>query len=115
MRLDLGGDQWAELRSKLTYGQAHDVRVAYIGSGAGAGLADLDMAFVRAYVIEWRVLDFAGELVALDKAEAAPDEVIQKIAEQGLKLWNGKPDPKGTNGSSTTSPLVRSGNSTRKA
>jgi hypothetical protein len=113
VRLELRDEQWAELRDRLTYGQAREVRVAYIGAG-GTGLADLDMAFVRAYVADWRVLSLEGAPLSIDRATDAPDDIIQAIAEKCLAIWNGSPDPKGTNGSSPSLPLVQRVGSTTK-
>lgn len=83
------GGQWAELRDRLSYGAAHDVRVAFVRMESSLeGAADLDIALVRAYVVAWHVIDLEGNTVPLDAPETAPDDVIQKIALTALDIWN---------------------------
>lgn len=89
-RLDLPGGQHADLRERLIYSQAQPVRVVM----AERRLADLDIALVRAYVQAWSVLDPDGNAVPLDTPEAAPDDVVQAIAVEAMRLWNGAALPK---------------------
>lgn len=92
MRIELTGGDWADLRDRLLYGQAREVRLAMVAIEADkAAMADVDIVLVRAYVADWHVHDLAGELVPLDTPEAAPDDVIQAIALAGMELWKGKP------------------------
>lgn len=88
MRLELADGQWAELRERLTYGQAHGVRAAYFAIESNPqAKADLDIALVRAYISNWHVLDVNGQAVSLDTPEQAPDDVIQAISQQAADLF----------------------------
>jgi hypothetical protein len=117
MILSLPAGQEAVLRERLTYGQAHGVRVAYFAIEANpAAKADLDLALVRAYVSAWTVLDLDGRAVSLDTPELAPDDVIQAIVIKAADLFGltrvpveVEPElPKDGNGSSPiTLPEVR--------
>ena len=101
MRIDLGTGQWAELRDRLSYAQARDVRRAFVASQDDrALLVDLDIALCRAYVASWTVLDTEGHAVPIDAIESAPDDIIQAITAEALQIWNGKADPKDTSGTS---------------
>lgn len=105
MKLDLGDGQSADLRERLSYSAARDVRRVFIESGEDRrAMADVDIAMVRAYVSSWTVLDTEGKAVPLDAPEQAPDDIIQAIAAKALDLWNGRADPKGSAGSGTTTP-----------
>lgn len=86
----LESGQSATLRERLTYGQARGVRAALLAADADrAAMADLDLELVKAYVSAWSVTDLAGEPVSLDTPELAPDDAIQTIAVQAIKLWQG--------------------------
>ena len=101
MRVDLPDGQWADLRERLSYAQARDVRRASLAIRADAeALADFDIALVRAYVSAWHVLGIDGTAVAVDNPEQAPDDIIQPLAARALEVWNAQPDPKGTPASS---------------
>jgi hypothetical protein len=92
VRLDLGDGQWADLRERLTYAQAKPIRVVWAlvdKGGDAASWADLDMALIVGYVSAWNVLDLQGNAVPLDTPEAAPDDLIQKIALEAVKVWKG--------------------------
>lgn len=104
MRLELGSGQWAELRERLSYGSAREVRLALLTAEEDRlAMADTDMALVVAYVSAWNVLSITGEAVPLDRPADAPDDVVQAIAIASLRLWNGKPDPKDMTGRTATS------------
>lgn len=96
-RVDLPNGQWAELRERLTYAQAREVRRALLATNEDPlAFADFDLAVVRAYVTSWHVLDIAtGTSVGLDTPEAAPDDVLQPISRAAIQVWNGSADPKG--------------------
>lgn len=97
MRLDFRDGQWAELRERLTYAQARDVRRASLAIRSDTqALADFDIALVRAYVSAWEVRGIDGVAVQLEWPEFAPDDIIQSISARALEVWNGQPDPKGT-------------------
>ena len=97
MRLELPDGQWADLRERLTYAQARDVRRASLSiRGDDLAMADFDLVLVRAYVSGWHVLGIDGAAVPLEGMESAPDDVIQVISSKALDLLNGAPDPKGT-------------------
>lgn len=108
MRVELEDGQWAELRERLDYGPAREIRRTLIEEPAYA----FDIVVVAAYVSSWHVLSVAGEAVPLDKPELAPDDVIQPLAKAALEVWNRKHDPKHSgssgasskNGSSVTTP-----------
>ena len=86
MRLELPDGQWAELRERLSYGQARDIRRAGLAAEQDSILlADLDLAYV----------------VDVKEPERAADVVIQAIAKEAMKVWSRKPNPKA---SSETSP-----------
>lgn len=90
MRIDLPNGQWADLRERLTYGEAKPVRACYAlieKGGKAEAWADLDMELVTAYVTGWNVLDPDGNAVPLDAMESAPDDIVQTIAVAALKLW----------------------------
>jgi hypothetical protein len=111
MRVPLQGGQHAELRDRLTYGQARIVRAAMVAIDIDkAALPDLDLALVCAYVSSWNVLDLDGNAVGLDTPELAPDDMIQAIALAALAKWKGTAGiPKAGSGSSlTTLPAQRS-------
>ena len=108
MRVALPEGQSADLRERLTYGQAREVRAALVAIETDrAALVDLDLALVRAYVESWHVLGVSGDAVPLASPETAPDDVIQTVSSAALKLWNSKPDPKDTPAPSTTSPQAQ--------
>jgi hypothetical protein len=92
VRLQLPEGGWADLRERLLYGAAREVRTVL----AEARLVDLDLALVKAYVSDWAVTDPDGHSVPLDKPESAPDDVVQAIARDALKLWNADALPKAT-------------------
>lgn len=103
MRVELPGGGWADLRERLLYGQARDVRVGLVESQRDpAALVDFDLVLVRAYVEAWSVVDPDGHAVPLESPELAPDEDVQAIVQAAMGLWNGRPDPKGTPGRSPT-------------
>ena len=89
MRLELPDGQWAELRERLTHGQATRIRAASIRAKAdpGAG-ADLPTAFMEAFVSSWHVLDFDGHAVSLETPENAPDEIMVDICAAAVDIWN---------------------------
>lgn len=106
MRLELAGGQSATLRERLTYGQARDLRVAFLKANDDPTLAaDVPLALMRAYVSSWNVLDFEGRAVSLDMPELAPDDVLIEISAAAIDLWNGtsKELPKAGNGISAIS------------
>lgn len=107
MKVELANGQEATLRERLTYGQAHGVRVAFFQMEANAAAkADLDLALVKAYVSAWNVLDPDGKAVSLDTPEQAPDDVIQALAQQAGDLFGSSGDilPKAGDGSSPNTP-----------
>jgi hypothetical protein len=95
VRVELPDGQWAQLRERLSYGPAREVRRTFVvASEDRAAMVDVDIALVRAYLVDWNVLDTEGHAVPVDKPELAPDDVIQTLSETTMDLWNGKPDPK---------------------
>ena len=111
MRLELGDGQWADLRERLTYGQAQPIRQVLARADQDReALADLDLILVAGYVSAWHVLDLDGNAVPLDHPELAPDDVIQAIALKAIDLWKGTAGiPKaGTKRSRNTPPALRS-------
>lgn len=101
MRVDLRDGQWADLRERLSYAQARDVRRASLAiRDDPLATADFDIAIVRAYVSAWHVLGLDGAAVPVDTPEAAPDDIIQRLLAWTLDIWNGQPDPKDTPASS---------------
>ena len=100
MRLQLPEGGWADLRERLTYGAAREVRTVL----ADARLVDLDLALVKAYVSDWAVTDPDGHSVALAQPETAPDDVIQFLAGEALKIWNADALPKAMPGPSPSTP-----------
>lgn len=106
MRLPLKDGQWAELRDRLTYAQGRSVRLALLASRDGApGLADLDLALIRAYVSAWDVRDLDGQPVPLDRPELAPDDVVQDVSLKCMDAWKGRLDvPKATGEISPSTP-----------
>jgi len=108
MRLPLTGGMEATLRDRLTYGQARDLRVAFLqAKDDPAAAADLPLALMRAYVSAWTVLDFDGHAVSVDTPEDAPDDVLIEISAAAIDLWNGtsRELPKAGNGIAHSSPL----------
>lgn len=92
MRLALEGGQWAELRTRLSYGAAREIRIVLVRvENDRTAVADLDMALIRAYVEAWHVVGFNGELVPLETPDQAPDDVIQSIAIKAIDLWKSTP------------------------
>lgn len=90
-RLVLPDGQWADLRERLSYGDAHAVKVALLRSEQDPILkADVDIALVRAYVEAWHVLSLDGSAVPLPEPELAPDDVIQAIALEAIGKWQGR-------------------------
>ena len=113
MRIDLGNGQWAELRERLTYGQAQPLRAAFlrVKEGDADARSDIPRELFAAYVSAWHVLDFDGQAVSLDTPELAPDSVLIDVAAATVDLWNeqAKPVPKaGTKRSRSTRPALRS-------
>ena len=103
MRVALPEGQWADLRERLTYGQAREVRAAFLRiKDDPVSAADLDVALIRAYVEAWHVLAIDGTSMALDKLTDAPDDVIQTLSLEAIAIWQGKPDPKDTTKHSAT-------------
>lgn len=101
MRLELPDGQWAELRERLNYGPARDVRRAFVLADVHDGFkADVDLALVKAYVSNWNVLSAEGTAVPIETPENANDLAIQKIAAAALEVWNDQADPK--DGSATS-------------
>lgn len=102
MRLELPRNGWAELRERLTYGQARDLRVAFLKAKSDEAVAaDLPLFLMRAYVSSWQVTDFDGHAVSLEDPEQAPDDVLIEISAACIDLWNGSSDlPKAGNGAS---------------
>lgn len=107
MRLELADGQWAELRERLTYAQAREIRATLLAVDEDhARLADLDLGLVRAYVSSWHVLDLEANAVALDQPQSAPDDVIQAIAVEAMRRWQESAAvPKAGNGISASLPL----------
>ena len=97
MKLDLPDGQWAELRERLTYGQAKVVKRAYVAiqQRDDDALVDLDLALLKGYVTNWDVKNIDGTPATLDAIDNVPDDVIQLIAKRAADLWNSKADPKG--------------------
>ena len=94
MRLPLVDGQWAEMRERLTYGQAQPLRAAMGAAKQDFGTADqLTDAFLRAYVSSWNVLDLDGNAVPLDQPDLAPDDVVQAIVLKAAELWKGMKMP----------------------
>ena len=97
MRVELAEGQYADLRDRLTYGQARDIRAAFLRIKEDpSAAADIDLALVRGYVSEWHVLSLSGEAVPSASPDLAPDDVIQTISLAAIAIWQGKPDPKDT-------------------
>lgn len=96
MRLELPDGQYADLRDRLTYDQAREVRRAFLAKEIDPmSMADFDLTLVRSYVSGWNVLDREGHAVAIDGSLGeVPDDLIQKIAQTALDDWNGKAVPK---------------------
>lgn len=106
MRVALPEGQWADLRERLTYGQAREVRAAFLRiKDDTVAAADLDIALIRAYVEAWHVIGLSGEAVPIASPDLAPDDVVQTLSLEAIAIWQGKPDPKDTpEPSATTSP-----------
>jgi hypothetical protein len=103
VRLELPDGQWAELRDALTYGQARDVRKLFLAANDDRGqLADIDGAMVRAYLLSWNVHGLDGASLGVDQLDDCPNATIEAIKPVVWKLWQGKPDPKGTTARSRT-------------
>jgi hypothetical protein len=99
VRIELPRDGWAELRERLTYGQARDIRRAFMAGNADPEkLVDIDIAMVRAYVQAWSLS------VSPETPELADDDVVQAVFQAALGLFNGKPDPKDGSTTSTSTP-----------
>lgn len=105
-RLELPAGQWAELRDRLTYAQARELRLAYFHAQADPmAQADYDLTVVRVFVTSWHVQDFEGHPLALEQPELAPDAVIQAIFAAGVELVPGAMGvPKAGGETSPTSP-----------
>ena len=103
MRVDLKDGSWAELRERPSVAQVNHVRRAYlrINEDNGAG-ADVALALIQGYVSAWSVKGPDGD-IPLERAEDAPDEIVQAFALEAATLFRKKPDPKGS--------IVRSGSS----
>lgn len=93
MKLTLPDGQWADLRDRLTYAQGRSVRLALLASKDGApGMADLDLALIRAYVAAWSVRDLEGADVPLERPDQAPDDIVQTLANAAMDAWKGRLD-----------------------
>ena len=97
MRVDLPGGAWAELRERPTHGQVNLVRRALLLAGVQAEeAAGVAAAYVQCYVSAWSVKNTEGNEVPLERVEDAPDDVVQAMAHAARKLYEGRPDPKGS-------------------
>lgn len=97
MRLELRDGQWADLRERPTLAQANLVRAAYVAAGGdSAAVVDIAAAAVAAYVSDWHVLGEDGHELGIDQVQDAPDDVVQAIAAEALRIFRGAPDPKGS-------------------
>ena len=94
MRLELGNGQWAELRERLTYGQAQPLRSAMGATKQDWAHSDeLTDAFLVAYVESWHVLDLNGNPVTFEDRAQASDTVIQDVVLKAAELWKGMKMP----------------------
>lgn len=105
-RITLPRGQWAEIRERLSHGQAKDLRRAWIRARAEPEeKVEVQSAYARAFVREWNVVDIEGNPIPLadtDAIDRAPDDVIDSIFDQVLPDENKATDPKPL----TSEPLI---------
>lgn len=106
-RITLPRGQWAEIRERLSHGQAKDLRRAWIrGRAEPEEKVEVQSAYARAFVRDWNVVDIDGNPIPLTDPGAidrAPDDVIDAIFDQVLPAESKATDPKApTSGPSIT-------------
>ncbi len=61
VRLDLGDDQWVEIKRELNYGEMSDVAEATRGS-----LVKAQLQLIAAYIVDWSFVDGAGKRLPVE-------------------------------------------------
>ena len=97
MRIELRDGQWAELRERITHAQDKVIKKAYAkGRTDPDAKYDFDTVVSREFIREWNVNDPDGQPIALadeNAIERAPDDFIERIAEEATTLWTGATVP----------------------
>ena len=63
VRLDLGDEQWVEIKRELNYGEMSDVAEATRGS-----LVKAQLQLIAAYIVDWSFVDGEGKRLPVDSS-----------------------------------------------
>lgn len=105
-RLDLGDGQWAEIATRLTFGQITGIRIAGL-TDEGESLAHphIQRAYVAAMVTNWSIRDFDGTDIpfGIDNLDRVPASLADRMYVQCLEGFRQyMADPKGGSAAATS-------------
>lgn len=98
MRIDLPDGQWAELRDRITHGDAKTLKAAWRTARQNddqALIVGFDTLLMQTYVTAWHVLAIDGKEMPLEPAafDLLPEETADPIAEAAANQWAGAQVP----------------------
>jgi len=104
MRLDLGEGQWADIATRLTFGQVAIIRLAAIESESQPlSHPDMQRAYVAAMVTGWRILDEHGAEIPFGSLDPVPAWAADAMFVQCVEVFRQyRADPKGASGGATS-------------
>lgn len=94
MRVDLRDGQWADLRERITHGQAKALKVALRRARAEDEAAvEFDTALVRTFLRSWSVNDVDGNPITVEQVDSAPEDIVDDLVQAAIPLWTGATVP----------------------
>lgn len=90
MRLDLGEGQWADISSRLTFGQIAGIRTAALASlDEPMTHPSMQRAYVTGMVTGWSIRDFDGAEIAFapDNLDRLPAKLADRIYAKCLEVF----------------------------